>query len=67
MTRASHESPAFKGNQATNIFHPGSLKPNSVYFWRVDAVSDDAKIPGAVWHFRTSKVSVRPAPVPSLR
>ena len=34
-------------------YNPGKLRPNAVYYWRVDEVTDGGVIEGKVWQFRT--------------
>jgi len=48
------ESPTtleFMKEQKGNIFDPGDLAPDQVYFWRIDAVSDTGIVTGDTWHF----------------
>lgn len=40
--------------EASECFYkPAALQPNTVYYWRVDAVTDEGVIQGKVWQFRT--------------
>lgn len=49
---ASKSSPAFKGNQTSNIFNPAKLEAGKTYYWRIDAVLLDSKVvKGKVWKF----------------
>jgi len=41
----------YQGNQSNNIFDPGALSTNTVYYWRVDAVTPSGTITGEVWSF----------------
>ncbi len=34
-------------------FKPGKLEPKTVYYWRVDQITDSGVIKGDVWRFRT--------------
>jgi len=34
-------------------FNPGQLKPQTVYYWRVDMMTEDGAIEGQTWRFRT--------------
>lgn len=34
-------------------YNPAKLRPNTVYSWRVDEVTDEGAIEGKVWQFRT--------------
>lgn len=43
-----------KANVTEPVFNPGKLQPNTVYFWRVDAVTADGEIKGELWRFRTA-------------
>ena len=36
-------------------FDPGTLKGQTVYYWRVDQITDSGVIEGDVWRFRTGK------------
>jgi hypothetical protein len=36
-------------------FAPGKLKAQTVYYWRVDQITDSGVIKGDVWRFRTGK------------
>jgi hypothetical protein len=36
-------------------FEPGTLKGHTVYYWRVDQITDSGVIKGDVWRFRTGK------------
>ncbi len=53
VANANRESPEYKGNRATNILDPGPLKAARTYYWRVDAVTKDGTVAGAVWSFTT--------------
>ncbi|WP_168433072.1 right-handed parallel beta-helix repeat-containing protein [Pontiella sulfatireligans] len=45
------------GNFTNNIFNPGTLASNSVYYWRADAVTPTGTVEGVVWQFDTSTPS----------
>ncbi len=34
-------------------YDPGELKPGTIYYWRVDQVTDSGVVKGDVWRFRT--------------
>ena len=34
-------------------FEPGELKPETVYYWRVDRVTSEGTVKGETWRFRT--------------
>ncbi len=43
-----------KGNQVTPEFQPGTLQPDTTYYWRIDEVlAGGAKETGPVWSFTT--------------
>ncbi len=48
---AGHGSDEFRKNQGNNIYAPDSLKKDSTYYWRIDAVYNDTSIKGEVWKF----------------
>jgi hypothetical protein len=35
------------------FYKPETLQPNTVYYWRVDEVTDEKVIEGKMWQFRT--------------
>jgi hypothetical protein len=46
-------NPAFQGNQTNNIFSPGALAADTVYYWRIDTVTPTGTITGDLWSFDT--------------
>ena len=48
----------FQGNPSSNIFDPGTLAANTVYYWRVDAVTPSGTVTGSVSTFDTSAPAV---------
>ncbi len=40
-----------------NEFNPGTLKANTEYYWKVDAICDDKTIEGPVWRFKTAQTT----------
>ena len=60
-----------KGIFTTAEFEPGTLKNDSIYYWRVDEINDAGTTLGDVWQFTTEKVTLLPekssAPNPSDR
>jgi hypothetical protein len=42
---------AFMGNQTNNIFNPGPLTIGTLYYWRIDTVTDSGIIAGDEWSF----------------
>jgi pectate lyase len=45
--------PASVGTTTDQTFSPGALNPGTVYYWRVDQITDSAVVPGNTWSFRT--------------
>jgi pectinesterase len=45
--------PQFVQAVAEPHYKPAKLRSNTVYYWRVDEVTDDGVIEGKVWQFRT--------------
>ena len=43
----------FQGSQPETSYDPGSLSPNTTYFWRVDEVNEHGSIKGCTWSFTT--------------
>ena len=44
----------YQGEQTSNIFDPGTLTSNTVYYWQVDEVSPLGTVLGDVWSFDTT-------------
>jgi len=44
---------AFYRNQTETEFNPSGLNPNTVYYWRIDEVTDTGTFKGPIWNFRT--------------
>ncbi|MCK5317409.1 MAG: hypothetical protein KAJ55_05815, partial [Anaerolineales bacterium] len=42
----------YQGSQTNNIFNPGELNANTMYYWRVDAITK-----GDVWQFTTGGIN----------
>ncbi len=42
------------GSFSNNIVNPGPLAPDTVYYWRVDAVTPAGLVRGALWSFDTT-------------
>ena len=53
--------PQFRGNQDANTFSPGTLSPNTTYYWRVDEVLPLGTFKGSIWQFSTGPIIVVPA------
>lgn len=45
--------PAYQGNQTGTTFAPGTLLPNTTYYWRIDEVNEASATSGSVWMFTT--------------
>jgi len=43
-----------QGDQTANTFNPGSLSPDTVYYWRIDETNDLGTTTGDVWSFTTT-------------
>jgi hypothetical protein len=50
---ATPDSPVYRKTQENNIFAPGLLKPDTTYYWRLDAMKDGSLTRGCVWTFTT--------------
>lgn len=51
---------ALQGNQpaAQTLFNPATnLLPNTIYFWRIDAIGPGGRTNGSVWTFRTGTLA----------
>lgn len=49
--------PDFIGNQSETTFNPGTLEPNTLYYWRVDARNNDGVKTGDLWIFTTNNLT----------
>ncbi|OGB98709.1 hypothetical protein A2V82_09215 [candidate division KSB1 bacterium RBG_16_48_16] len=47
------DPPAFQGNFADAFFEPGTLLPDTHYYWQVDEVTEEEVVQGQVWKFIT--------------
>ena len=48
------EHPPFIQKQSENQFDPGIVDPNTLYYWRVDAIAENCdRTVGDIWSFRT--------------
>ena len=45
--------PPFIQNQAGTTYNPGTLSPNTTYFWRIDEQNGSGTTTGVVWSFTT--------------
>ena len=45
--------PRFVKKITEPFYIPSQLQPNTVYYWRVDEVTDDGVVEGKLWQFRT--------------
>jgi len=53
-TDSTPDSGEFEGNQSGTSFDPGTLDPNTTYYWRIDEVEGGSTTTGDVWSFTTS-------------
>ncbi len=49
---------SFQANVTKPAFSPGNLLPDTVYYWRVDALAGAETVEGPVWRFRTASEQV---------
>ena len=47
----------FQGSQMGTTFEPGTLGPNTTYYWQIDAVNVIGTTAGPVWSFTTGDVA----------
>jgi hypothetical protein len=47
----------FRGNQISTTYNPGTLSKQTVYYWRIDAISAAGATTGDVWQFTTVPLS----------
>jgi len=50
------DSGEFKGNQGGTSYDPGTMNPNTTYYWRIDEVNTYGTTTGTVWSFTTETV-----------
>ncbi|MHC4739162.1 MAG: LamG-like jellyroll fold domain-containing protein, partial [Planctomycetota bacterium] len=43
----------FQGNQAATTYDPGTMDSNTVYYWKIDEVSEYCTREGDIWQFTT--------------
>ena len=53
-----------QGKQTSNIFSPGPLAPDTVYYWRIDSVGSGGTVTGDVWIADTTFVASSSSPSP---
>ena len=53
VANATMASPEYAGSQSNNIFSPGGLDADTVYYWRIDESTPSGMIPGEVWSLHT--------------
>ncbi len=56
--------PPFRADTSSTSFDPGSLKPETRYFWRVDAITASGIVAGSIWTFETMKSGTAMHPSP---
>ena len=44
----------FRGNRIGTTFNPGTMNPNTTYYWRIDEKNAYGTTPGVVWSFTTT-------------
>lgn len=49
--------PALIGNQISATYNPGTLLPNTTYYWRIDEKNSVGTTTGVVWNFTTAIAS----------
>ncbi len=47
------DNPEFAGTNSDTMFDPGTLDVQTIYYWRVDEITDTDTIRGTVWKFST--------------
>jgi hypothetical protein len=50
----NNPTPKFRRNQKITSFISGKLKIKTVYYWRVDEVTETGTLRGPLWHFTTN-------------
>ena len=60
-TDSTPDSNEWKDDRAETEFDPGTLKYDTIYYWRIDSKNDVGTITGDVWRFRT-EAEPRPKP-----
>jgi len=59
----THPDSLVKTTSIQASLNPGKLKPDTEYFWKVNAVKADTTIKGSLWRFRTAKeIANKPYP-----
>jgi hypothetical protein len=43
----------FRGNQSEATYDPGALASSTTYYWRIDEVNAEGRVPGCTWSFTT--------------
>ena len=56
-TDSTPDDGEFRRNQTYMQFRPGRLRPNTTYYWRVDAKNQSGTATGEVWSFTTGTES----------
>ncbi|MHC4739604.1 MAG: right-handed parallel beta-helix repeat-containing protein, partial [Planctomycetota bacterium] len=52
-TDATPDAGEFQGNQTATTFEPGTMAPDTTYYWRIDEVNAQGTTTGSVWSFTT--------------
>ena len=64
-TDSSPDDGEFKRKQEGTRFDPGTLEPDTTYYWRVDSENDDDTTTGNVWKFKTAGSAIPTDPKPA--
>lgn len=51
VASATTGSPEYQGSQSLTSYDPGTLDPNTVYYWRIDEFDGGSTVAGDVWSF----------------
>jgi hypothetical protein len=54
--------PAFQLNQSGTSYDPGTLAPDTTYYWRIDEVNEGGTTGGSTWSFTTAALPPPPPP-----
>ncbi|HPE69347.1 MAG TPA: caspase family protein, partial [Thermotogota bacterium] len=56
--------PLLVSNTTENPYNPGTLQPQTTYYWKIVAKNSDGSETGAIWHFTTETLSNYPPSAP---
>jgi hypothetical protein len=57
VLKANRSSPEYQTTQSDKSFALGSLIPDQIYYWRIDAILGETIHKGAVWSFSTTNTA----------